>query len=158
MYLTSLYDSKTLSQMTEDLVLRSADNNETVNVGEPLWQKIVWGCLCFLLILLIWIFSPLGEIFIIGIILQFLSKSKAFRIAAWILQSIVLLCSIIITLWLSLRGIITNKEPDWKSLNIPMPIVIALFAACILVILFMILIMVLQKRHQKKNEALEPKA
>lgn len=74
------------------------------------WSMIIlFSFLVFLIILLLWIISPLGIIFILASLAQFLVSKKALQITAWIFQGMVfifgLLLGIIGIFWtLSLSG------------------------------------------------------
>ena len=94
-YLTYFYQSMSVKDMTYDLVIRDAENNKRVNAPNP-WMNLLWGCLIALGVIFLWIFSPLGMIFIVGTLLRGLVKFRAVKIVGRICQ----LFSLTITLGL----------------------------------------------------------
>ncbi len=94
-YLTKLSRYMQPSEMTYDLYLRDAEDNDKIGVPEADWQNILTGILIFLIMLsvslIIGILSPPGLIFAVCTLLHFFVKNKAVKIIAWIFQSLVLL-------------------------------------------------------------------
>lgn len=61
------------------------------------WTKIVLiSLLATLLLFLVWLFSPLGIVFIICTISQFLVKKREVRLLSWIFQGLVLIFTILL--------------------------------------------------------------
>jgi len=85
-YITSLYSQMQKSKMDGDIFFNKTSDNNKVNAGlEPI-QIFLSGLIVFLIALLIWLLFPLlGIIFIIGIIMLFVSARRGVRIAGWIL-------------------------------------------------------------------------
>jgi len=84
-YLTYLYRNMDISEMTNDLVIRNAEDNKRVNAPNP-WLNLFWGSLIALGCIFVWIFSPLGLIFIIATLVRNLSKIDIFRIFGRVFQ------------------------------------------------------------------------
>lgn len=101
-YLTKLSRYMQPSEMTYDLYLRDASDNDTVGVPQGDWQNVLVSILVFLILLsiflIIGLISPLGLIFAVGALLQFFVKSKVVRVLSWIFQSLVLLAAVSIGL------------------------------------------------------------
>ncbi|MBI5071717.1 DUF2330 domain-containing protein [Candidatus Falkowbacteria bacterium] len=96
-YLTKLSNYMQPSEMTYDLYLRDANDNDTVGVPQGDWQNTLTSILVFFIalsiFLVIGVISPLGLIFVVCILLQLFIKSKVVRILAWIFQGLVLLAT-----------------------------------------------------------------
>lgn len=94
-YLTKLSRYMQPSEMTYDLYLRDASDNDTVGVVKGEWTNALIGILIFFAMLSIFLvvgfISPLGLIFAICTLLQFFIKSKAVHVIAWIFQGLMLL-------------------------------------------------------------------
>lgn len=93
-FLTKLSRSMAYADMKEDLFPRDAkDDKKVVSGGQNNWLSLQY-MLMFLLafsiytvfVFVIGIFSPFGLAFIIFTLVQFKTKSKAWRIFAWIVQ------------------------------------------------------------------------
>lgn len=97
-YLTKLSRYMQPSEMTYDLYLRDAEDNDKVGVSGGNWKNILTSILVFLMMLSIFIvigaLSPVGLIFIVCTLLQFFSKHKVVKIIAWILQGLTFLITI----------------------------------------------------------------
>lgn len=145
-YLTRLSNYMEPEEMTEDLILRSSEDNKTINAPAPTWQKILLGVLYFLLFLVVYILSPIGLIFLIGSLLQFLTRSKKIYLVAWILQAITLFASLVAFSWILIIGIISGQ------VTFESEVLIACLAVCLFVIACMIVIMILQAKHHKKQK------
>ena len=74
-YLTSLYQNMATKDMTYDLILRQAENNQRVNAPNP-WMNLLWGILLFFGIIFIWIISPFGFIFLGATLIIVFVKSR----------------------------------------------------------------------------------
>jgi hypothetical protein len=92
-YLTSLYRNMQKSDMTDDLVIRAAENNDQINAPNP-GKNALWISLIALGSIFVWMISPLGLFFIIGTIVWILVKSSIFRTFARVFQII----SVVITI------------------------------------------------------------
>jgi hypothetical protein len=75
------------SDMTGDLVIRAAENNERVNAPDP-GKNILWSFLIALGGIFVWAISPLGLFFIIGAAIRAVVKSDIIRVFAKIFQII----------------------------------------------------------------------
>ena len=96
-YLTKLSNYMQPSEMTYDLYLRDANDNDTVGVPQGDWQNTLTSILVFFIalsiFLVIGVISPLGLIFVVCTLLQIFIKSKVVQILAWIFQGLVLLAT-----------------------------------------------------------------
>lgn len=94
-YLTKLSRYMQPSEMTYDLYLRDASDNDEVGVPESDWQSVLVGIFVFLIMLSIFLvvgaLSPPSLIFAVCTLLQFFVKNNVVRVLAWIFQSLVLL-------------------------------------------------------------------
>lgn len=97
-YLTKLSRYMQPSEMTYDLYLRDADDNDKVGVPQANWENILTSILIFLIMLSIFIvigiLSPIGLVFIGCTLLQFFVKHKAIKVVAWVFQGLTLLVTI----------------------------------------------------------------
>jgi len=97
-YLTKLSNYMQPSEMTYDLYLRDANDNDAVGVPQGNWQNTLTSILVFFIalsiFLVIGVISPLGLIFVVCTMLQFFIKSKVVRILSWIFQGLVLLTTV----------------------------------------------------------------
>lgn len=91
-YLSYLYRNISINEMTNDLVIREAENNRRVNAPNP-WLDFLLEGLIALGCIFIWILSPLGIIFIAGTLINVFVKSKAVAVLGRIFQ----ILSLIIT-------------------------------------------------------------
>ena len=79
-FLTSLYANMQKSQMDDDVFLRKADNNRKVNAGPETWQIFIYGLITGFVVFIMWIFTPLGIMFIAGTLILFLNSIVLARI------------------------------------------------------------------------------
>ena len=97
-YLTKLSRYMQPSEMTYDLYLRDASDNDEVGVPEADWENILVGILVFLVMLsislVIGILSPPGLIFVVCTLLHIFVKNNVIKAIAWIFQSLVLLVTV----------------------------------------------------------------
>ena len=104
-FLTKLYRRMKVSDMTSDLYLRNAQieqvEPEETAPGIPGWQIWFKNLLYILFGFFVWIISPIGLIFIIASLVQFMSKSKIAHIISWIFQGLSVLSSLIAILVLA---------------------------------------------------------
>lgn len=94
-YLTRLSRSMAFSEMTDDLILRQADNNKPVNAEKTVTGKIISITLSFLVTFLIWIFSLVGLVFIIFSFVRRSAKSKTTHTVSTVFQWISFICTAI---------------------------------------------------------------
>lgn len=85
-FITSMSASMQRSQMDEDLVFREAEDNKKVNAGPEFWEVFVYGLLIGIITFLIWLFTPLGILFIVGGLMVFFATSRGLKLAGWILN------------------------------------------------------------------------
>jgi len=104
--LTKLYRSMSYSEMTDDLILRdeagglkTEEKTQTPETKESVsivpWAKWLENIFYFLTALFLWIVSPIGLIFLIATIFQFLTGSRMVRVLAWFFQGLSVLLWII---------------------------------------------------------------
>lgn len=147
-WLTYLYRNMKTSEMTSDLVLRDAENNNKVAVGSPVPTR---GWLSWLLIYSVcvigWVFSPFGLMFIGFSVLQFLSKSRKAHIIAWVFQilsvvvsgMILAFCSLVLTGlgWYRIMSIYP-APPALPVYSFALPVMLAgltVLAGCVVVMI-----------------------
>jgi len=104
-FLTKLYRRMKVSDMTSDLYLRNAQAEqaepEEMVPEIPGWQMWFKNLLYILFGFFVWIISPIGLIFIIASLVQFMSKSKIAHIISWIFQGLSVFSSLIAILVLA---------------------------------------------------------
>lgn len=146
-FLTKLSDSILPSEMTDDLYLRDADNNKVVGGGEELgWKNVMKEILYFFLYLIIWVISPIGIIFLIASLLQFLAKSQVAHIVAWILQILMFLFNLIFVIFFNLLGYSSTSTFEMS---------IGLSVASYVTLLLMIGVVVWQEVYKRKKSKLK---
>jgi hypothetical protein len=143
-FLTYLSASLQKSQMDEDLTLSKADDNKKVNAGPETWQLFVYGLLIGLLIFLVWTFSPLGIMFIAGVLILFLTSNRIARIIGWIIESVSLAITVIILLFFLVLVGMSGYIGNYVSVSV--------LVTGILLILIMVLLMVLESRYKKEDK------
>lgn len=84
-YLTSLYRYMATEDMTYDLAIRQAENNQRINAPNP-WLNLLWGSLIVLGIIFIWLLSPLGIMFVAATLIRGLVKQEMVKIFSKIFQ------------------------------------------------------------------------
>ncbi|MFA6296729.1 MAG: DUF2330 domain-containing protein [Patescibacteria group bacterium] len=142
-FLTKLYDSMTISEMTDDLYLRDADNNKTVGTGvDQGWKTVAKEILYFFLYLIIWIISPIGIIFLIATLIQFLAKSNVAHIIAWVFQILMFFGNLIFVILFNLASLDTTSTFKMS---------LGLTIASYLTILIMIVVAICQEMYKRKN-------
>ena len=140
-YLTKLFDSMTTSEMTDDLYIREAEDDIVVGKGETSgWKNVLMEILYFFLYIVIWIISPIGIIFLISTLVQFLGKSQVGHVIAWIFQIIMFLSNLVFVLILSLVG--------FESLAASAPI--GMLIASYVTIVIMILVVIAQEVYKRR--------
>ena len=61
------------------------------------WGRIIFiSLIIFLITFLMWLFSPLGLIFIASTLVQFLISKKEIRLVAWVIQSLIFVFTILL--------------------------------------------------------------
>jgi hypothetical protein len=154
-YLTKLSRYMQPSEMTYDLYLRDADNNDKVGVSGKNWENILTRILVFLIMLSIFIvigiLSPIGLVFIVCTLLQFFAKHKAVKIVAWVLQGLTLLVTISLGALLFL-GWSAYGVGYWMGTIYDSSMVAAVSVAWIIFTVAMIGIVVWQILRLRKNK------
>lgn len=92
-YLTRLSRSMTYSEMTDDLIFRSADDNRPVGGEKTIVSKISNILLAFLVTFLIWLFSLVGLVFIIFTAVRAKAKTRGTYGVATVFQWISFICT-----------------------------------------------------------------
>lgn len=100
-FITRLSANYQKSQMDEDLVLRQADENKKVNAGPEFWQYFLYTIITILITLLVWLFSPLGIIFVAGFLMLKLAKSSGAKTAGKVLSIISIVLTLLTILFLA---------------------------------------------------------
>jgi hypothetical protein len=154
-YLTKLSRYMQPSEMTYDLYLRDAEDNDRVGVSEADWQNILVGILVFLVVLsislVIGILSPPGLIFVGCTLLHVFVKNNVVKIIAWIFQSLVLLVTVTFgTLMLLVRSSYGFRY--WMSYNYEGITMISVLVAWAIVVASMIAVMVWQVLRLKNKK------
>lgn len=141
-YLTSLSANLQKSQMDDDLILKKADDNKKVNAGPETWQLFVYGLLIGILLFVVWIFTPLGIMFIAGALILFLSGNRVARVFGWIMQITSLAITIIIALIFFILAAINNSLGHYAVIS---PLITSLF-----LVFLMILSIVLEVKYRNR--------
>ena len=133
------------SQMDEDLVLSKADDNKKINAGPETWQLFTYGLLIGLMVFFIWLFTPLGIMFVAGILMIFFSSTRVVRVIGWVLEII----SLVITLVFAL---VFLAIAAWNE-ALGNYVVMSVLITALFVLLLMGLFFILQIKFKKdKNE------
>ncbi len=143
--LTKLSRSMTYSEMNHDLYLRDAQNGLSVALHD--YHQWLIKIFYFLIIILFWIISPMGLIFIVASVVHFLTHSKAIRLIAWLAQFFTAFLWLIIMFWLILIRLALIKKELVLSNEI---INIAIISGC-LVMLSMIVTAIFQIIHHRRE-------
>ena len=141
-FLTSLSASYQKSQMDEDLILTKSDNNKKVNAGPETWQLFLYGLLLGTILLVVWIFTPLGILFIVGSLILFFSSSKAAKIFGWVMNVISFVITLLIGTILFIVSTLSGTLSNY--------IVVSMLITCILILAIMIIFITLIKKYGKK--------
>ena len=157
LYLTRLYNTLKTSEMTSDLFLRDAASDDPVGEQKAsLWLNILVGLIVFAIVFIIFVLSPLGLVFWICSLVQFLSKSKAAKIISWILQIIFFLISALVVLIMILFNL-SSPVSYTTTFNQNILSTAAIIGGVVFV-LAEISVMILQIWHQRKLKRLKPKS
>lgn len=140
-YLTYLSANMQKSQMDNDIYFEKADNNKKVNAGPETWQLFLYGLIIGFLIFTLWIFTPIGILFIIGIIVLFAAKSQGARIFGWIATMFSLIISFLIA---TIFIIIASLNTQWNY------VITSVFVTSLLLILIMLLLIFIQAKYKRK--------
>ncbi len=156
LYLTKFYRSMKTSEMTSDLIFRAAEDNEPIGITQSnTIYDILAAIIVFALVFIIILLSPMGLIFIVLTLVQFLTKSKAAHIVCWVFQSLFLLITILIALILSLMSLNVSFSPYFsESVGVTVHfdwVNIAVMAAAIAVVLVEILVIIWQIKYQRAH-------
>ena len=144
-YITHMYAYLQKSQMDEDLVLSKADDNKKINAGPETWQLFTYGLLIGLMVFFIWLFTPLGIMFVAGILMIFFSSTRVVRVIGWVLEII----SLVITLVFAL---VFLAIAAWNE-ALGNYVVMSVLITALFVLLLMGLFFILQIKFKKdKNE------
>jgi len=142
-FLTSLYANIAKSQMDNDIFLEPVNDNKKVNAGPETWQLFLYGLLTGLIVLLVWIFTPLGIMFIAGTLILFLSCSKVTRIFGWIME----LSSLIITFIMAIAFLLISGIND----SLGNYLVISVLVTSLLIIIAMFFLISLEIKYGRKE-------
>ncbi len=148
-FLTHLYRSMQPQEMKEDLFLRDTPDNKKVNAGPSNWNKFWKGLLAFVITVLVWIFSPVGLLFIIFSLVQFLSKSRRAHRVSFIFQvlclTLVVVGGIVFYLYFDYLSFVPS-HPEFFDYQ-----VYGFLIGTIVVLTSMITTLILQDRFHKKQ-------
>lgn len=149
MYLTKFYRQMYPAEMTDDLVLRDADDNKAIGGHVFQWVKLTIGLLWALAFLVIFCLSPVGLVFLVCAILGFFVRNLAARIIFWIIQGLVfLLTSLgIAGLIYYLLAYLSPYSSLWTNLELWLPSLAIIF----LIYLAMVVLMILEAKKQKRQ-------
>ncbi len=140
-FITSLYANLQKSQMDDDVFFRAAEDNKKVNAGPEAWESVLKGVVIGFVIFLVWVFTPLGIMFIIGILLLFLSSNRTARGIAWVLEGISLAITLLIGLGILSLGLFGGGLGE--------VIVLSTLITDLVIVLIMVLFMVLERKYRK---------
>lgn len=154
-YLTKLSRYMQPSEMTYDLYLRDANDNDEVGVSESDWQSILVSILVFFIMLSISLvvgaLSPPSLIFAVCTLLQFFVKHKVVRVLAWIFQSLVLLITVTFgILLLAVRSSYGFRY--WMGYTNEGIVLVAVLVAWIIFVAGMVAVMIWQILRLRKNK------
>lgn len=145
MFLTKTVRNMEPSEMTEDLYIHKAPDNSRVGATtQSVGTKILLGFLYFFLVLLLLIITPLGLVFIICTLIQFLAKAKIPHIICWVLQILIFLIS------LCFLVVYTLIEIE-NSLRHNLATFLPVFIAFLVFLGGQILVLIWQVRHRIKQ-------
>ncbi len=113
-YLTSLYANMTTKDMTNDLVIRSAENNQRVNAPNP-WLNFLWGVLIVLGAVFVWLLSPMGIMFIAATLVRGLVKQETIKIFSKVFQILSLIITLCLLALFTLLLVIALKSKPYPS-------------------------------------------
>lgn len=113
-YLTSLYVNMTTKDMTKDLVIRSAENNQRVNATNP-WLNFLWGVLILLGVVFVWLLSPMGIMFIAATLVRGLVKQETVKIFSKVFQILSMVITLCLSVLFALLLVVTLKSKLYPS-------------------------------------------
>jgi len=142
-FLTSLSSSMKKSQMDDDVYFTKAANNSKVNAGPEAWELFLQGLIWGLVVFIIWIFIPIfGILFIIGILILFLSINKSIRILGWVLGIISFALTFIVGVFFFLIAAVGGGLGNY--------IVISLLITWLVILGLMVVFTLLAVRYRRK--------
>jgi len=157
LFLTKLYRLMSPDEMTSDLILRPTANNNPVgvSVSNPIIDGLI-AVVVFALIFIVIFLSPIGLAFLVLSLIQFYAKSKAGRIICWILQTLDLLLTILISL-IAVLIVLRNMNQELFLSSVRQTLHfnwsnVAIIVAFSIFVIAEILVMIFQYRHQKQYQ------
>jgi hypothetical protein len=94
------------------------------------------------ILLVVWIFTPLGILFIVGSLILFFSSSKAAKIFGWVMNVISFVITLLIGTILFIVSTLSGTLSNY--------IVVSMLITCILILAIMIIFITLIKKYGKK--------
>ena len=140
-FLTSLSANMQKSQMDDDVVLKKADDNKKVSAGPETWQMFLYGLIIGVILFVVWIFTPLGIMFIAGSLILFLSRNKVARIFGWIMEILALALTVIVEIVVLVLVLMSSFNYVTNSILITGLILIAI----------VVVVIVLEIKHKKRK-------
>lgn len=145
-YLTSLYANMTTKDMTNDLIIRSAENNQRVNALNP-WLNFLWGVLILLGVVFVWLLSPMGIMFIAATLVRGLVKQETVKIFSKVFQILSLIVTLCLSALFALLLVVTLKSKLYPS---PYLFFISVTCGLGLIVVGQILTYVIQSKLSKR--------
>jgi hypothetical protein len=136
-FLTYLYASLQKSQMDDDVFLEKADNNNKVNAGPETWEMLLYGLIIGFFIFLIWIFTPIGIMFIAGSLILTFSSNKTARIFGWIMNILSIVLTLLIGLIFFIIFIVNGAISHYATIS---SLITTLFILAITIIISILLL------------------
>ncbi len=136
-FLTYLYTSLQKSQMDDDVFLEKAENNRKVNAGPKTWEKLLYGLIIGFFLFLIWIFTPLGIMFIAGSLMITFTSNKTARIFGWIMNILSIVLTFLIGLIFLIIFIVNKVISHYATISI---LITKLFILAITIIISILLL------------------
>ncbi len=164
--LTKLYRSMSYAEMTDDLILRDVvgglsikkdgegDGGDSAETPVVPWAKWLENAFYFLIALFLWIVSPVGFVFLIASLCQFLTKSRGIKVLAWFFQGLSMLLWVIVmtSLILTKLSIFKWRDVGFSDKALNWGIISGAF-----LMVAMTLVMILQIIFRRKKVFEEPK-
>ncbi len=141
-YITSLYANYQKSQMDDDVYLRKADDDKKINAGPETYELFLRGLIIALILLISWVFTPIGIMFIVGSLLLFFSSNKTAGVIGWIIVVFAFFVTLVTGL-VFFGFVLFNKALDNY-------VVFSVLATFFLLIIIMALLIKLQIRQRGK--------
>ena len=141
-FITRMSRSMQTSQMDEDIYFSKARDNKKVNAGPETWMIVLYSIIIGFIAILVWIFSPIGILFISGMIVLFISSNKGARIFGWIAEcvslAILFLIELIFFIFIAING-------SWNY------IINTLLITGLIIILIILLFIIIELKLRKKE-------